>query len=285
MKIEQSPYRLLYIDLTKRCNMKCTNCYQHSGPDVKGTDITVEFLEDVCKRLPQKSEIRFCGGEPTLHEDLFEMLDIARKYNHLPSVVSNGLKYNDTEFMKEVVKRKTTNWCIALNGGFDPKLYKLMDGDEKYFDLKMNALDSLLINNVSRIYVNFILIKKVTLKEFPKILDICISRPIKGLKLRSLGYLGRNADGEMTKVKPLYGKEFKMYLHDKYIPENEIQLIRSGLEPDCNECCYRFYWKKLYMSFAEFASENSQKCWLRGKILNDYTVEPFFANMMKEDKK
>lgn len=284
-KIEENPFNILYVDPTRRCQMNCTNCYNHSGPDVGDDDMSVEYYEEVLKRIPQKHlDIRLCGGEPTLHPDFFKFVDLTRKYSHMAAVVSNGLKYNDPDFMKEVKKRTTTYWAIAMNGGFNPDGYEMMDGHKKYYDLKFNALESLVKNDIRRVAINFILLRDLNEEQLKGFVTFCLANSgkyTKYLKLRSLGHLGRNSDGDMVSVKPYTGPEFKKIIH-KILPEKDCRIVISGLDEGCRECCYRFYYKNMFISFSEFASYNSTLCWLRGKVKNDYTIKPFFSDMLEE---
>jgi MoaA/NifB/PqqE/SkfB family radical SAM enzyme len=286
-KIEDNPYNILYLDPTLRCQMKCTNCYNRSEPDVDGTDVSVEYYEEVLKRIPQKAvDIRLCGGEPTLHPEFFKLVDLTRQYGHMAAVVSNGLKYQDDDFMKEVKKRRSTYWAIALNGGFDINGYERMDGGRHYYHHKMKALNNLLKYKIRRVALNHIILRGVNEDQLPKLIQFCLAhsdRRTKYLKLRSLGHTGRQT-GEMKQYLPYTGREFKEMVH-KILPEKDCRTVLSGLDEGCKECCYRFYYKNIFISFSEFASYNSTQCWLRGKIKDDFTIKPFFDDMVEEGKK
>lgn len=83
--------RLIQIQPTQRCNLRCIHCYSESGPDRQGD-------------LPYKSLVRFLaeardlgynyvgvsGGEPLLWKDLDRFLDFARDTGFSTSVSTNG---------------------------------------------------------------------------------------------------------------------------------------------------------------------------------------------------
>ena len=96
--IENNPYDTIYVDLTYRCNMTCQFCY---NPIRTLPDLDLNYFEDVCKKLPNKVLFRLLGGEPTLHKQFFEFIKIAHQYNHLVSIVTNGLKFNNKQFVSD----------------------------------------------------------------------------------------------------------------------------------------------------------------------------------------
>jgi uncharacterized radical SAM superfamily Fe-S cluster-containing enzyme len=72
---EDSPFGTLFADVTQRCNMACRNCYipVHDLPD-----LPIDWLYDVLARLPRRTRIRLVGAEPTMREDLPEIIARAR---------------------------------------------------------------------------------------------------------------------------------------------------------------------------------------------------------------
>jgi radical SAM protein with 4Fe4S-binding SPASM domain len=77
-----SPVSFLWLELTNRCNLKCSHCYADSGPDSSSEDtlrpsdyeyLIAEAAEIGCR------QIQFIGGEPTLNHDLPHFIATARK--------------------------------------------------------------------------------------------------------------------------------------------------------------------------------------------------------------
>lgn len=71
------------IHPTYLCNLSCVGCnrmcfLKPSVPDMTVEDL-VEFFRQA-KELNWNPIIRFVGGEPTLHPDFFEMLDLSRRF-------------------------------------------------------------------------------------------------------------------------------------------------------------------------------------------------------------
>lgn len=87
--------RYLEIHLADECNLKCANCTHFSNLSPE-KHITIEDFESQIKVIANNFELRklrLLGGEPLLHPQLAELVQIARKY--LPDtdihIVSNGL--------------------------------------------------------------------------------------------------------------------------------------------------------------------------------------------------
>ncbi|MEV0635864.1 radical SAM/SPASM domain-containing protein [Streptomyces sp. NPDC050619] len=82
---------LLWLDLTRKCQLACTHCYNESGPD--GTHGSM-IREDWLSVLDQAAacgvrEIQFIGGEPTLHPDFADLVDHALNNGLNVEVYSN----------------------------------------------------------------------------------------------------------------------------------------------------------------------------------------------------
>ncbi|MCL2650422.1 MAG: radical SAM protein [Candidatus Azobacteroides sp.] len=93
----KSQIPILHIHLTDHCNLNCRGCDNFSplSPEIFA-DITV--FEHDCARIAELSnghvqEVQLLGGEPLLHPQVVEFLNIARKY--FPEVtikmVTNGI--------------------------------------------------------------------------------------------------------------------------------------------------------------------------------------------------
>lgn len=85
-----------WIELTNRCNLKCSYCYANSGGD-NSTDLGIDIWKEVIAgfRYLGAEKILLSGGEPTLYPGLTELLHYCREIGLLPGLVTNGLALND----------------------------------------------------------------------------------------------------------------------------------------------------------------------------------------------
>ena len=141
MKPEQNIFPILAVQTTYKCNMLCVNCYlgdMLNNP--KFLDVDLIKLEEVFKKLPKRTDIRFIGAEPTMNDGLFEMIKIAKKYKHTPQILTNGLKLGQEQYVIDL-KKAGLNWLgLSMNGGLDDEVYKRFDNG-KYAKLKTRALE------------------------------------------------------------------------------------------------------------------------------------------------
>ena len=71
---------LSIIEITDSCNLRCPICYAGSGPDrplYRCLEHVTAMLDAVVKNEGAPDVVQISGGEPTLHPQLFEILDAA----------------------------------------------------------------------------------------------------------------------------------------------------------------------------------------------------------------
>lgn len=89
----QKSYRIplsIHLVLTNRCNLKCTYCRTHDLPQ---KDVwTTEALKGVIGQMAAcgTERIHFTGGEPTLRDDLGEIINYAKNLGVFVTFVTNG---------------------------------------------------------------------------------------------------------------------------------------------------------------------------------------------------
>lgn len=105
----------VYFELTRRCNLACRTCFNDSHHPLPDELTTPEIL-DILDQLDQLGtfEIRFTGGEPTLHPDFREIVAFARARGFYISLGTNGV-YNDK--VRSWIYESGVDWfIISLDG-------------------------------------------------------------------------------------------------------------------------------------------------------------------------
>lgn len=82
-----SPHQLdtLILFVTSRCNSKCRTCFYWEQLNQDG-DLSFEELQKLSRTMPPFNELWLSGGEPTLREDLHEVVSLFHSGNAVRSV-------------------------------------------------------------------------------------------------------------------------------------------------------------------------------------------------------
>ena len=134
-------FKTLSIQTTYQCQQTCANCYlgdMLNNDDIPDVDI-VRF-EQAIRQLPNRTDIRFIGAEPTMNDYLTKMIKIVRQSGHRPSLLTNGLKLRRDVYVKELKESGLNLLGISMNGGTNTELYQLFDNG-KYAKSKMTRTD------------------------------------------------------------------------------------------------------------------------------------------------
>jgi radical SAM protein with 4Fe4S-binding SPASM domain len=123
-----APYRM-DIALTYRCNNKCMHCYA-GGPRSTAELTTNEWLKVIDKLhmlgIPQ---VVFTGGEPTLRDDLPELIAYTQKMELVSGLVTNGRKLNNRAFLQSLIEAGLDHVQITVES-FDAKVHDKITGSE-----------------------------------------------------------------------------------------------------------------------------------------------------------
>jgi len=134
----------LVVDLTHRCNMECANCYI---PNRIIPDLDVAKLYALLEQLPFRTYIRLIGAEPTMREDLADIISNVKRRGHNVSLTTNGLKLGHKEYVRELKDAGLRLVLISMNGAADDNIYKIIDNG-KYANLKVRALRNCMLENM-----------------------------------------------------------------------------------------------------------------------------------------
>lgn len=102
---------MVFIDTTNRCNMNCPICLANIPAMGFRFDPPMEYFEKIFEVLSKRNprpKIQLFGGEPTVRQDLIDIIEIAKKkYGLSARVVTNGLRLADEDYCKKLVATGT----------------------------------------------------------------------------------------------------------------------------------------------------------------------------------
>ncbi|MCX6764912.1 MAG: radical SAM protein [Candidatus Nealsonbacteria bacterium] len=109
--------------VTNRCNLRCGYCFMNAGVAGYIYEPSLEqlkkMMEEVIKEKPVPSKaIQITGGEPTIREDLFEIIRTAREvgFSHV-QLNTNGIKLAESvDYCRKVKEAGVNTIYISFDG-------------------------------------------------------------------------------------------------------------------------------------------------------------------------
>ncbi len=136
----------ILIDLTLRCNMNCPFCFS-SDTDNQNLDFKEPTIDDIIddvnkfKKIVPFSTVFLFGGEPTMRDDIFEI--ISRLKELVPDVClfTNGLKLSDEDYVHKL-KNSGIDYVVLQLDSLDVEKNEKIRG-ENFLDEKLSAVSNL----------------------------------------------------------------------------------------------------------------------------------------------
>lgn len=220
---------LSVIEITDRCNLTCPTCYSGSSPTY-GRHRTVEevekMLDIIVANEGQHDVVQISGGEPTIHPDFFQILDIAKTkpIRHL-MVNSNGIKISsDEEFVKKLATYMPKFEIYLQFDSFKQDALEKLRGKDLR-EVRLKALEMLNKYNISTTLV-VTLQKGVNDDEIGKIIEFALTQKcVRGVTFQPVQVAGRlenfNPEKErytLTEVRNSILKQSPIFTSDDIIP-------------------------------------------------------------------
>lgn len=189
---------LALVEVTDHCNLECPICYAGSGPKRPGyrsLEQIERMLDAVVANEGSADVVQISGGEPTLHPQIFEILDAAKRrpIKHV-MLNTNGIRIaKDAEFAKRLA---------SYMPGFE--IYLQFDSlrREPLMELRGADLRQTHEQAIARLNEHGLLTTLVmTLKkglnggEIGEVLDYAVKQPaVRGITLQPIQDAGRAED-------------------------------------------------------------------------------------------
>lgn len=186
---EESPFKAIYVDVTHRCQMACANCYL---PNRNIPDMDKSRLYEMLSRLPHKTDLRLIGGEPTLRNDLPEIISEIKRLGHRPILITNGLRLADKTYCDELHTAGLRYCQLSMNGFLDDEIYLAID--KMACAAKKEAALRNCISTGITVSISCILVRGLNEHLVAEIFNAARSFPKPArINFRNVGAIGRNS--------------------------------------------------------------------------------------------
>lgn len=188
------------IDLTTRCNMKCSPCFMDANqldhvyePDL--LEIKALLDQAVCARPKREFNILFTGGEPTISPHFIQSIEYARSIGlKRLHVATNGIKFaEDNDFARAARAAGLHGVFLQIDGMTEEK--NSHRGIANYLDIKMKAIENISAAGM-RITLQVTVINEVNNDALRPIIDFAAKRSesIFGVLFQPVMFSGRDED-------------------------------------------------------------------------------------------
>ena len=181
------------LEVTRRCDIACPVCFAASRP-AQDADPELDQIEQMLQTVKEEGicPIQISGGEPTLRNDLPEIVALARKagFDHV-QVNTNGIRLaQDADFAQALKDAGTTDFFIQFDG-LTEEVYRRIRGAE-LLRLKLTAVERCAELKIGVILVPT-LIRNCNEDQIGSIIGFAKKwiPTVKGVHFQPMTYLGR----------------------------------------------------------------------------------------------
>jgi uncharacterized radical SAM superfamily Fe-S cluster-containing enzyme len=205
----KTPTILGIIDVTNRCNMACPVCFAYAGASNYVYEPSFEQIVSMIKLLRANSPwacnaLQFSGGEPTIRNDLPDLVREARKagISHV-EVNTNGLRIaDDIGYFKKLLDAGLSTLYLQFDG-LREEIYKATRARTGLVPIKQRVIDNAREIGLDSIVLVVTLARGVNDKDLGVIVDYAVKNHdvIRCVNIQPVSMAGRLQKNEMRKMR------------------------------------------------------------------------------------
>ena len=183
--------KILYIETTNRCNLRCKGCILYRGNWEPDRDMSLQDLVMITDQLPALERATLHGiGEPLLNKDLSRMIAHLKKRNVFVLFNSNGILL-DEERQNAIIDTGLDELRISLDAA-SPEGYKLIRNSDQFNRIIQNLQSFLRLQKERRAVTPrlsmWFLGTQENIAELPGLLRLAAEIGIEEIHLQRLVY-------------------------------------------------------------------------------------------------
>jgi uncharacterized radical SAM superfamily Fe-S cluster-containing enzyme len=122
---DSRPQRDYILRLTERCNLDCPICLAGANQNILA-DLKLDEIRSLTRRF-RNTKFDLMGCEPTLMDDLPEILRIISQSGNIAALHSNGVLLDDLEYVRRLKEAGLDELHLQFDG-FDDRAYEIIRG-------------------------------------------------------------------------------------------------------------------------------------------------------------
>ncbi len=199
---------LAIIDVTNRCNLRCPVCFANAAAAGYVYEPTRQQILEMLQNLRQNSPVpatalQFSGGEPTIREDLPELVKMTKDlgFRHV-EVNTNGIRLSQSvEYCKTLDKAGVSTIYLQFDGLTD-EIYKFTRG-ASLLETKMKAIENCREAGLHSVVLVVTLVKGVNDHQIGDIIRFAIENfdVIRCINVQPVSLCGRLPEEEREKMR------------------------------------------------------------------------------------
>ncbi len=182
------------IEVTQSCNLRCSFCFADSH-NSKESNIALDTIELMYRSLMRASgscNIQLSGGEPTLRDDLPEIIKMGVDLGFpFIQVNTNGIRIGEDEGFVKALKLAGLNSVFLQFDGTNEAVYQSLRG-RGLLDIKIKAIENCKKHDIGVTLVPT-LVPEINMDEIGNIIDFALSHTpcVRGVHFQPVSYFGR----------------------------------------------------------------------------------------------
>lgn len=191
------------LEVTGRCNLGCPVCFADAAHH---PDLSMEQIGQWYQRLLEAGgpfNIQLSGGEPTLRDDLPEIIRLGRSFGFtFFQLNTNGIRLaQDPDYLCKLVEAGLSTVFLQFDGT-DDAIYRALRGRD-LLDMKLTAIDNCQKAGTGVMLVPT-LVPSVNTENIGDILKLALARTpgVRGVHFQPISYFGRypEAPGDEMRI-------------------------------------------------------------------------------------
>ncbi len=214
------------LEITWRCDLNCSFCFADAGRkgcgDPERADLSLR-LEQLAHAAPT-ANVQLSGGEPTLRDDLPEIIAMARSFGfQFVQLNTNGVRLGgDASYVKTLKEAGLASVFLQFDG-IDDSVHRRLRGRRLFLE-KRTAVEHCAGNDIGVVLVPT-LVPGVNVHQIGPILEFALAHAptVRGVHFQPVSYFGRYphppADEDRITI-PEVIRELEVQTHGKLKAEH-----------------------------------------------------------------